>query len=132
MVESKKAFPTEHERWVSEICTPTSPLPHNKRTQSGDSQGSEYRSPALKLADFARNNQETSTNANLNRILRNITHGITEIEGTLDSFQNSVVKSFEMIIEMNDTQSANTPKIPKSEPTSSRAVKERGNSYQRA
>ena len=62
MVESKKAFPTEHERWVSEICTPTSPLPHNKRTQSGDSQGSEYRSPALKLADFARNNQETSTN----------------------------------------------------------------------
>ena len=29
IVESKKAFPTEHERWVSEICTPTSPLPHN-------------------------------------------------------------------------------------------------------
>ena len=35
---------------------------YNQRTQSGDSQGSEYRSPALKLADFARNNQETSTN----------------------------------------------------------------------
>jgi len=39
---------------------------YNQRTQSGDSQGSEYRSPALKLADFARNNQETSTNAYLN------------------------------------------------------------------
>jgi len=39
---------------------------YNQRTQSGDSQGSEYRSPALKLADFARNNQEMSTNAYLN------------------------------------------------------------------
>ena len=38
-------------------------VPHfNQRTQSGDSQGSDYRSPALKLADFARNNQEISTN----------------------------------------------------------------------
>jgi len=42
-------------------------VPHfNQRTQSGDSQGSDYRSPALKLADFARNNQEISTNAYLN------------------------------------------------------------------
>jgi len=39
---------------------------YNQRTQSGDSQGSEYRSPGLKLADFARNNQEMSTSAYLN------------------------------------------------------------------
>ena len=39
---------------------------YNQRTQSGDSQGSEYSSPALKLADFAMNNQETSTYAYLN------------------------------------------------------------------
>ena len=62
IVESKKAFPTEHERWVSEICNRPLSQHYNQRTQSGDSQGSEYRSPALKLADFARNNQETSTN----------------------------------------------------------------------
>jgi len=39
---------------------------YNQRTQSGDSQGSEYRSPGLKLADFARNNQEMTTSAYLN------------------------------------------------------------------
>lgn len=39
---------------------------YNQRSQSGDSQGSEYRSPGLKLADFARNNQEMSTSAYLN------------------------------------------------------------------
>lgn len=39
---------------------------YNQRTQSGDSQGSDYRSPGLKLADFARNNQEMSTSAYLN------------------------------------------------------------------
>ena len=41
---------------------------YNQRTQSGDSQGSEYRSPALKLADFARNNQEMSTNGERKRL----------------------------------------------------------------
>ena len=41
-------------------------VPHyNQRTQSGDSQGSDYRSSALKLADFARNNQEISTNGEI-------------------------------------------------------------------
>jgi len=39
---------------------------YNQRTQSGDSQGSDYRSPGLKLADFARNNQEMTTSAYLN------------------------------------------------------------------
>lgn len=39
---------------------------YNQRTQSGDSQGSEYRSQGLKLVDFARNNQEMSTSAYLN------------------------------------------------------------------
>ena len=38
---------------------------HYSRRGAGDSQG-EFRGPALKLADFARNNQEMTTNAYLN------------------------------------------------------------------
>ena len=51
-------------------------VPHfNQRTQSGDSQGSDYRSPALKLADFARNNQEISTNGEGKRLFMSTIHG---------------------------------------------------------